>query len=529
MIGAIFAFGLPLSFLVSQLLVLKPSGLWVGQINLYGDMVLHLAWINSFAWGQNFPPQNPIFAGGAASYPFLADLISGLILRLGLPLTWSVALPTIFFLLVFIAAFYQFSFKLTHNRQIAYLSLFLFFFSGGLGFWYFFQDLSLSRLPLVDFLTHLPRNYTDMKEIGFWWINSLTAFLFPQRTFLLALPLAILILNEILFKKRFFLAGLLTGFLFFVHPHSTLAISFFFIILMILNFKPKRAWLTAFPAFFLPAGALSLLVSFLFFTQVAGIQQNLHFKAGWMAGQEGPIVFWFKNAGLFLPLFLISLGYTYRRDHTLAKIGLGALVLFLVPNLIIFQAWDFDNSKILVYWLLLGSILVSWFLIKVLWQGGIFKKIVFLFLVFLLTFSGFLEVFRVFFPTVSQYQIFNKDDLLAAEFVKTNTPTHSIFLTGTYHNQFVILSGRPLFMGFPGWLWSYGIKYQPREQDGKLIYQGGKAARPLLEKYQINYVVIGQFEKEQMAANEAFFKKNFPLVYQNQSFRIYQIGSKSGR
>ncbi len=523
MIGAILVFGLPLSYLVSQLLVFKPTGLWVGQINLYGDMVLHLAWINSFAWGGNFPPQNPIFSGGGASYPFLADLISGLLLKSGIPLTWSVSLPTIFFLLVFVAAFYQFAFKLTQSRSTAYLSLFLFFFSGGLGFWYFFQDLGNSRLPLLDFLAALPRNYTDMKEIGFWWINSLTAFLFPQRTFLLALPLSILIFYLVIFKKRFWLSGFLAGFLFLIHPHSTLSLSFFFIIFMLLNFKLKPAWVLSILAFFLPAGALSLLFANLFFTQVTGLAQNLHFKIGWMAGPEGPIIFWLKNAGLFLPLFLASVVYALRKEKIMAQIGLGALLIFLIPNLIIFQAWDFDNSKILVYWLLLGSILVSWFLFKTLGQKGVWGKTLLIILVFFLSFSGFLEVFRVFFPRVSQYRIFDNYDLEAAEFVKAKTDPKSIFLTGTYHNQFVVLTGRRLFMGFPGWLWSYGVKYQQREQDGKTIYRGGLMASALLKVYGINYIVIGNFEKEQMGANEAFFKQNFPLVFQNQSFRIYAV------
>ena len=78
-------------------------------------------------------------------------------------------------------------------------------------------------------------------------------------------------------------------------------------------------------------------------------------------------------------------------------------------------------------------------------------------------------------------------------------------------------------MGYRGWLWTYGIDYGSREKDVRTMFYGGKDTKNLLKQYRVDYVVIGPSEKSNYSANETFFAKNYPLFYQQDQTKIYQI------
>src|SRR5436309_5935255 len=47
-----------------------PEGLYTGVLNNFGDLPFHLSVITSFSYGNNFPPEDPTFAGVRFTYPF---------------------------------------------------------------------------------------------------------------------------------------------------------------------------------------------------------------------------------------------------------------------------------------------------------------------------------------------------------------------------------------------------------------------------------------------------------------------------
>src|SRR5438477_3896399 len=61
----------------------KPDGIYTGVLNNYGDLPFHLSVITRFAFGQNFPPEDPTFAGVRFTYPFITDFISAIFVRAG--------------------------------------------------------------------------------------------------------------------------------------------------------------------------------------------------------------------------------------------------------------------------------------------------------------------------------------------------------------------------------------------------------------------------------------------------------------
>ena len=55
-----------------------PNGISTGVLNNFGDLPFHLSVITGFAYGNNFPPEDPTYAGVRFTYPFLTDFISAI-------------------------------------------------------------------------------------------------------------------------------------------------------------------------------------------------------------------------------------------------------------------------------------------------------------------------------------------------------------------------------------------------------------------------------------------------------------------
>ncbi len=64
-------------------MIVKPEGIFTGVTNNLGDLPFHLSVITSFTDGNNFPPQDPSFAGARFAYPLLADFVAAAFVRLG--------------------------------------------------------------------------------------------------------------------------------------------------------------------------------------------------------------------------------------------------------------------------------------------------------------------------------------------------------------------------------------------------------------------------------------------------------------
>jgi len=75
--------------------------------------------ITSFAYGENFPPEHPEFAGARLTYPFLVDFLSAMFIHTGVNLSTAMYLQTVFLMLALAALVYRWAFKLTSDRTAA--------------------------------------------------------------------------------------------------------------------------------------------------------------------------------------------------------------------------------------------------------------------------------------------------------------------------------------------------------------------------------------------------------------------------
>src|ERR1043165_4091070 len=60
----------------SKAMIQDSDGISTGLLNNFGDLPFHLSVITSFAYGNNFPPEDPTYAGIRFTYPFLTDFVS---------------------------------------------------------------------------------------------------------------------------------------------------------------------------------------------------------------------------------------------------------------------------------------------------------------------------------------------------------------------------------------------------------------------------------------------------------------------
>jgi len=56
----------------SKAMIQDADGISTGLLNNFGDLPFHLSVITGFAYGNNFPPEDPTYAGVRFTYPFLS-------------------------------------------------------------------------------------------------------------------------------------------------------------------------------------------------------------------------------------------------------------------------------------------------------------------------------------------------------------------------------------------------------------------------------------------------------------------------
>lgn len=184
--------------LFSRAMFEKPDGIYTGVLNNYGDLPFHLSVITRFAFGQNFPPEDPTFAGARFTYPFMTDFISAMFVRAGASLRDSLFIENYFVGVALVGVLHRFGQKVLRNRTAAMLTPLLVVLNGGLGWAMLFTDANKGEGGVFQVLSHIPHSYTILPEVaeGWRWGNAVTSLLIPQRGFLLGIPLAVIVFTQ---------------------------------------------------------------------------------------------------------------------------------------------------------------------------------------------------------------------------------------------------------------------------------------------------------------------------------------------
>jgi hypothetical protein len=424
------------------------------------------------------------------------------------------------------------------------------------------------------------------------WYTPLMAWWLPQRTLLFGFAAALSVLLLVLAGaashgpswEPFALAGVLIGLLPIVHVQTLIALS---ILLLVLFWRRRRrewfalagiavllggirlgqlalsqhgapvgpygtnvypylepGWLANAGTVATPGGRLALSITNLF----SGAIQALG-----MVGTAPWWGFWVANLGIAVPMLAfvaIAAGtrmYGARLGRVLTgafpvpllELTLGALIIFAACNLVVFQSWNWDNTKLLVYWYLVMALLIG--ALAANWWRRVWPRVAAIVLVTPVLLTGALVVLRLLPWTPPQdsvtgpYTIANTQELQLASTIDRVTPKGAVFLTfGRPNDPVLTVAGRIGVMGYGGWLWSYGISFDTRYKDVQTMYTGcaaDEATCPvfgLIHKYDISYVEIDDRLSDPGAIDQQegirwWADQGLPVVARTDHITIYDV------
>src|SRR5215208_5059813 len=180
----------------SRAVIEDETGVSTGLLNNFGDLPFHLSVITSFAFGNNFPPEDPTYAGVRFTYPFLSDFVSALFVRCGADLRESMFIENFILGLAFVRLIHRWALVMLRDRLAGIITPLLVLLNGVLGWKLLFDQAGTNDRGLFGVLMDLPPSFTVIPETTWRWGNAISALLVPQRGFLMGLPLAIIAFTQ---------------------------------------------------------------------------------------------------------------------------------------------------------------------------------------------------------------------------------------------------------------------------------------------------------------------------------------------
>ena len=393
-----------------------------------------------------------------------------------------------------------------------------------------------------------PANFEDQAGFTYYnlrWSNIIADMLVPQRTFLggwcLLLSCIYLLYDGFMDRKervnlrQAALLGVMAGGLPLLHTHSFLALGLLsagWLAYDLIRSRGRRLlpWLLY--------GGLACLLAApqLFgwtFRHTSGNSAFVRFQFNWVNNsggrglRDGYLWFYVKNIGLPVLLLILAL---FDRHPRRRMIACGAFVIFIVSEFFLFQPNEYDNNKLFYVWWALCAVIAADYAAEVFARlRGLRSRYVLAVMLAIACFTtGTLSIAR---ECVSDYQMYSRADVETAEYVEENTPEHSTFLCWTQHiNPVSGLAGRNIVCGPGLWLYWHGYNLSEREADIRNFYADPAAYPEVLARYDVDYILVGEYERASLTVDEAALAELYPLVYEsgNGRIRIYQVVDEHG-
>lgn len=581
----LLAVSLPLTVLTAYLhcthtLSPAPNGtLHVGQ-STYGDLPLHLAIVTSMR-GAAFPADYSILPGTLLSYPFLTDTLSTSFMLMGFSLRAAILAPGILMSALVFCGYVILAERIAGKCKTAALAALFFFINGGLGFFYLMDmqgtvlgysghnelqavaGLGARIRAVLSGWYQTPANHAEFTTYNLRWSNVIVDMMVPQRTTLggwcMTIPCVYLLYDMLwpamaargvtitaapdgptaVFHKRALnfrsltLAGIWAGALPMVNTHCFLALGLMCAGFMLYDLIVNRAQISRALCFWAVFGAPAVLLAApqLFtwtFRQSLNNQGFLRLQFNWVNGENGMLLdnyFWFylKNIGLPFALILLALLEKNPKRRFLAS---GAFAIYIVAEFVVFTPNTYDNNKLFYIWYMLCAVIAADYALELLGRlrGLRARPVIAALCAFACFATGTLSIAR---ECVSDYQMFSAAEVAAAKYVEAETPEDATFLTSTTHINFVSsLAGRKIVCGPDTWLYFHGLDTSVRQSDIRAFYADPAGSANIMEKYDVDYILVGGSERSMYAVNLPALSQTFECVYtsDNGQIMIFKAG-----
>ena len=521
------------------------NGQFLIGTKIWSDYGATLPLIRSFSFGDNWPPEYPIFPGEPIRYHFLFFFLVGMLEKAGLPIDWALNIPSALGFFAILAMVYAISKRLFHDARVGLLSTAFFLFNGSLSFLQFFQKHPLSASTLKDIVTS--NQFTAMgpwdggKVLGTWHLN---VFL-NQRHFVVALGILMIFLFTCLWlenrgRKSHLISaivfGTVIGFFTLLHKPVLLmfavAMTVFFLALPYLRL------------FLLVMGAVSLGVMGLIWLMSFNIAGSPSDVISWFPGftiheakssAEVLSFFWYQFG---LHCFLVPIGLLLAPWR--AKIFmLPALIVFAIAFMFRFSNDIMANHKFINFGLIMAQMLSAYALFRtydfimkreisgtlIRWFRSGVTRLTTAAVIFFLTFSGILDAFAVI--NESYYHLEDIKLNPMARWFYENTPKNAVVLNSVYTHHPATIAGRKIFLGWAYFTWSAGYDHNGRWQITKKIFAGEdpQIFCPLLRANNISYITTQDTsgDHDMPPVNYKYFQENFTpsFISADEKYAVY--------
>lgn len=488
------------------------GGLWTLLGNNLGDLPLHINFIRAFANGISFPPQNPIFASELLRYPYAIDLFNGIWEILGVPLSAHLFVVGVLGVLVSLILLRSFG---------GWWAIGAFFLNGGLNGWQV-----LRGIPVDDI------------HAGIEWKNLFITVFVPQRGMLFALPLGLILLQEVrahmsgrapwsAARRHGF--GILWGFFPFIHLHSFVAVSIMMVGIAFIEKRMKGVkdlFLSKVFALAVVPATLFVLHSSDWF-RAAGV---MRWRWGWMARPGQTWSFLLQNFGpwLLLPLaigitlFLVKgSGSKDERKKLWLEFGFNLFLFTLFFNLML-APWEWDNIKVLI-WPYLGLAHLAY----VTMEPHIGPMVRYL-QAFTFLFSGFVALIWSMPSPAAQparlARLYMAGDLASTQgaLARVNLAT-AVFAAVATHDHPLTYFGARRVMGYPGHIWSHGIRAGDTSAQLDKLLSGDSEWRKIVGELGVTHIFWGPLEQTRYGQTPKPWMTELKNVSRVPEFQIYQI------
>ncbi len=502
-----------------------PDG-WVSGGWNWSDLLVHVAIGASIVHG-NFPPEVPYFAGTPLTYHWFADLhgaitssVAGIDL-IGVYFATSAVFASVMALLVWALAL-----RLTGDRRVAAIAAVLACLGGGMGWMRLVGDVLAGNPDVAALLTQNP--YDNSWEDGwpFFRIASVlgTAFL-PHRASTLGLPgliAAVLLVVQCLGRRPAgvllagLIAALLAPFQFYAFPATYLIVGLYVV--------TTGAWRapTARRDAALFLGPLILAVPFI---AEAIVQQSqagaFRFVPGWSEARFGEgalavVFFYATNLGVPFALALVA-AVTARGLPTRWFLVAWLVAFFVVPNVVVLSAVDFDMNKYFQMMWIAVAILAAWLIRR--WPRPVIATVL---LVCSIS-PALIAVWHVTSTPVTMSQAQER----AARWIETDTPDRSCSLpTRSSTARWTSRGGCGSRRSGRTWRTSATTR-RPREADVNAAYcDGPDAAAAVMERYGATYVLSsgGVLDCDDLDPTDFDSSEQFVPVFEDDGVRVWRSG-----
>ena len=125
---------------------------------------------------------------------------------------------------------------------------------------------------------------------------------------------------------------------------------------------------------------------------------------------------------------------------------------------------------------------------------------------------------------MSRYELYGTGAMNLAMFIDDQLPKDAVIMTDQRHNnEAAALSGRNIVCGSPIYLFYHGLNYYQREWDLRPMYEEPGKNRELFERYNVEYVLISDFERNSYEVDAAWFDENFPKEFDDGGRVLYRV------